>query len=199
MSASYDPPGPRATPAILASYVLVGACVLAVGADLRRIQVARDLGRGRVAVDALLSADQLVGFATAVLAVAARWGRVVRANRAALGPPSRSSGLVRAWAVAVLVAVVALLVAGTLLGDAADVADRERIDALRAVATAFAAVVVGLTIAVVSTLTAAQDDAARRVGAPRRQEHRADRAGVAEQSGLRVLSEADARGDRGAE
>lgn len=119
-----------------------------------------------------------------------------RAVMAALwraGEPNRPLPLVlTAWWVAWLVALLAMILAWVLFGQAADVAARERTDALRAGASALAAVAAGLAIAVVTRTTARQDERAHAVGAPR---------GVPRQvcddtvstGGLEVLTETEAR------
>ena len=230
--------GSRSTAAILALYVKVGACVLAIGADVRRIVIAGDLEEGRVLVDALLGADQLVTVAALVellaLAVAAalflRWQVAAHRNLPALGDAEPRIGvaagvvswfvpgvnlvrplqlvgdlwragqrgaavpaLLRVWWVAWLLAVVAVVAAWTLLGDAADVADRRRIDALRAAATALSAVAAGLAIAVVSGVTARQESRAVEVGAPRAEDDAPHADETVSADGLRVVSEERAR------
>lgn len=200
MGGTSTAPGSRSTAAILALYVLVGACVLAIGADVRRILVARDLRAGRAAVDALLSADQLVRLATVLLALAAvvaavlvgRWLGVARRDAGVLGGLS-SPGAVRAAAVLVGLAALAQLLAWTVLGPATDVADRERIDALRAGATLLAAVAAGAVILAVARETAGQDARAHAAGIPRTPERLPrDRTGAAG-GGLPVVSEEQAR------
>lgn len=238
MTPTYTPPGSRATAAILALYVKVGACSLAIGADVRRILVAEELEDGTALVDALLGADQLVLFAALVellaLVVAAvlflRWQVVAHRNLAALGdreprvgvaagvaawfvpgvnlfrPPqvvgdlwragersAKTPALFRAWWIAWLVAVVAVVAAWALLGDAADVAERQRIDALRAAATALSAIAAGLAIAVVSRATRRQETRALAVAAPRAAPQADPPSEGSSEGGLRVVSEEHAR------
>ena len=241
---TFSSPSPRGTAAILALYVKVGACALAVGADVRRIVVAGALRDERASVDSLLAADQLVTVAAALelaaLVAAAvlflRWQVVAHRNLAALGRTDPTVGVgagVAAWFVPVvnlglpllvvadlwragdgrtarvgrllglwwaawLVALAAAVASWALLGDAADVAERQRIDALRAGGAVLSAVAAGFTIAVLSAVTSRQEARASAVGAPR-----APVAGPGEtaaaRSGLRVLSEEQARRDvRGA-
>ena len=204
MPATYASPGPRSTPALLALYVKVGACGLAVGADVRRIAVAGQLRDGRALVDGLLAADQLVRLATlaevAALVVAVvlvlRWLVVVRANRAALAggepeaPDLRLRRLLRAWWVGLVVATLAVVASRVLLREATTVADRQRIDLLRAGATALSGVAAALTIAVVSTVTSRQE---RRAAERRVPEARRGPARAAFEGGLQVVSEEQAR------
>lgn len=239
MTATYDPPGSRGNAAILALYVKVGACLLAIGADVRRIVVARDLEDGRVLVDALLGADQLVTIASLlellafVVAVVLflRWQVLARGNLPALGEPeprvgvragvvawfvpglnlvrplrvvedlwrageraARVPALLRVWWVAWLVALVAVVAAWTLLGDAADVAERQRIDLLRAAATTLSGVAAALAIAVVATTTGRQQARALAVDAPRTPRDDDAEAERVSPGGLRVVSEEQARG-----
>ena len=206
MPATYSSPAPRSTAAILSLYVKVGTCLVAVGADVRRIVVAGQLRDGRVLVDGLLAADQLVTVAAllelAALAVALvlvlRWALVVRGNLSALGrsalwghgadPALRR--LVRVWWVVLGLAVLALLAAWLGQGDATTIADRQRIDALRAGATVLSALAAGLTIAVVSKATARQEAQADDAGVARAP--RGERPAAA-QSGLRVVREDQAQ------
>lgn len=240
MQATFTPLESRSTAAILALYVKVGCCALAIGADVRRIVIAGDLEQGSVLVDELLGADQLVLLAASLELIALlvvtvlflRWQVAAHRNLPALGDPTPRIGvaagvaawfvpvlnllrpmqvvaglwrageggtatpaLVRAWWAAWLVAVAAVAAAWVLPGAAADVADRQRIDALRAGATALSAVAAGLAIAVVSQTTRRQEGRARAVAAPR--------AGgpppggdVSSEGGLRVVSEAEARSGR---
>lgn len=242
MAPTYTPPGSRSTAAILALYVKVGTCVLALGADARRILVAGDLEEGRTQVAELLATDQLVTFASLLellaLVVAAvfflRWQAVVHRNLPALGDREPRVGvgaglaswfvpgvnlvrpagvvadlwragerelpapaLLRAWWAAWVLAVVAVVAAWTLLGDAADVAERQRIDALRAAATALSGLAAALAIAVVSRTTARQEARAAAVGAPR--EAAGPRAAPEpDEGGLRVVSEEQAKRPDGA-
>ena len=242
MTPTYTPPGSRSTAAILALYVKVGACLLALGADARRILVAGELGQGRTQVDDLLAADQLVTFASLLellaLMVAAvlflRWQAVAHRNLPALGDreprdtvaaglaswfvpglnlvrPVRvvadlwragertlaTPTLLRVWWALWLGALVAVVAAWTLLGDAADAAERQRIDALRAGATALSGVAAALAIAVVARTTARQEQRALAVGAPR--EAPAVRAREdPDEGGLRVVSEEQAKRPGGA-
>lgn len=203
MRGAYASPGSRTSSAILAGYVLLGSCLLAIGADVRRVLVARDLQAGRAAVDALLGADQLVRLATAVLAVAAvaaavltaRWLAVMRGNAAVLGaggPPPARGGTLRATAAVVGLALLAQLLAWTGLGTAEDVADRQRIDLLRAGAAALSALAAAGVILTVSRVTAAQEFRALEVDPPRAPAGglRARDAGA--DSGLPVVSEEQA-------
>jgi len=237
VAATYSPPGPRSSAAIVALYVKVGACLLAVGADVRRILVAGDLRDGRVLVDALLGADQLVTMAAllellAFLVAAAlflRWQVTAHRNLPALGDPAPRAGvaaglaawfvpvvnlwrplqvvgdlwragdrgaalpaLLRLWWVAWLVALAAVVAAWTLLGDAADVGERQQIDALRAGATLLSALAAALAIAVVSRTTNRQEARALELDAPRAQAATAPPEEVSA-GGLRVVSEEQAR------
>jgi hypothetical protein len=236
---AYTSPGSRSTAAILALYVKVGACFLAIGADARRIVVAGELEDGRVLVDALLGADQLVTFAALLellaLVVAAvlvlRWQVTAHRNLPALGDAEPRFGvgsgvaswfvpgvnlvrplqvvgdlwragergaavpaLLRAWWAAWVVALLAVVAAWTLLGEAEDVADRQRIDALRAGATALSALAAGLAIAVVARTTSRQERRAVAVGAPRAVPATEPRRDDRTEGGLRVVSEDEARG-----
>ncbi len=103
-------------------------------------------------MDDLLGADRLVTLAALLelvallvaLALVARWLVVVRGNRAVLDDPRPTPAVQRAlWPVLAL-AALAVGVTWLALGDAADVADRERIDALRAAATLLSAGAAGL-------------------------------------------------------
>ena len=231
---TYTPLGSRSTAVILALYAKLGACALAIGADIRRILVAEDLEQGRVLVDELLAADQLVGVATMLEVVAfvvaaalfLGWQVAAHRNLPALGEREPRTGvaagvaawfvpvvnllrplrvvtdlwragerqtrppvLLRVWWVAWLLALVTVVAAWGLLGEAVDVADRQRIDALRAAATALSGLAAALAIAVVSRATDRQERRAPRLGAPR-----AARAGDRESpGGLPVLSEEQAR------
>lgn len=203
--AEHVPPGPLSTPAILSGYVLVGCCLLGIGSLVRRISVAGKLEDGRALPDDLLGADQFVDVASiAVLlgvVVAAvlvgRWLRAVRANRAPLADPGLRPGAgapwtVRAWWVVVPVAVVGFALTRLLLGEADTPADRQTLDLVEISGTLLVAAAAGLTIAVVSAVTARQQAAARvggvAVRAPvlRRPEAR--------ESGLQVVREGDRPG-----
>ena len=236
MAPTFTPPGSRSTPAILALYVKVGACALAVGADVRRIVVAEELRDGRAFVDALLAADQLVAFAAlvelAALVVAAvlflRFQVVAHRNLPALGDAEPRDGVtagVAAWFVPVLnlfrplrvvgdlwragerdarlptllrvwwamwvIALLAVLAAWTLLGDAADVGDRQRIDGLRAGASVLSAIAAALAIAVVVRVSARQEERAAATGAPRSARPTVESDGLPRRSegGLAVIRE----------
>lgn len=234
MQPTYTPPGSRSAAAIVALYVKVGACVLAIGADVGRIIVTGRLADGRALPDKLAKADQLVAFGAIVELVAflvaaalfLRWQARAHRNLEALGAgpqrvgagiivwlipvvnlvapwrivlslwragePGRSAPrLFAAWWVGWVVAVVAVVAAWTLLGEAADVAERQRIDTLRAVATGLSAVAAGLAIAVVSRTTVRQEQRAAETEAPRTAA-RVDPA-AEEPGGLRVLTEDEAR------
>lgn len=238
MTQTYTSPGSRSTAAILALYVKVGTCLLAVGADVRRIVVAGDLEAGRALVDELLAADQLVTLAAllelAALAVAGvfflRWQVAAHRNLTVLGEPEPRTGvragvaswfvpglnlfrplqvvgdlwragdrraalpaLLKVWWVAWIAAVFAVLAAWLLLGDAADVAERQRIDALRAGATALSAIAAGLAIAVVERTTRRQEERAAEVGAPRAPAAGPEGGAEVTEGGLRVVSEEQAR------
>lgn len=238
MPPTFASPGSRGTAVILALYVKVGTCLLAVGADVRRIVVAGDLDDGRVLVDALLGADQLVNVAALLellaLVVAAvlflRWQVVAHRNLPALGDREPRTGvaagvaswfvpganlfrplqvvgdlwrageraaappaLLRVWWVAWLVALVAVVAAWTLLGGAADVAERQRIDALRAGASLLSALAAGLAIAVVARTTGRQERRALETRAPRAPMAAARDADAVFEGGLRVVSEEEAR------
>ncbi len=203
MAPTYTPLGSRSSAAIVALYVAVGACVLAVGADIRRIVVAQRLEDGRVLVDALLGADQLVTLASgleviAFLVAAAlflRWQAATRRHRRALGePPSR----IAVWLVPVvnLVAFLAIVAASLLLGDAADVAELQRMDGLRAAAGGLAALAASLAIAVVSRTTIRQEARAAAIGAPRSARPVQPWDESVSEGGLRVVSEEQARRSR---
>lgn len=200
MAPTYTPLGSRSSAAIVALYVAVGASVLAVGADVRRIVVAQRLEDGRVLVDALLGADQLVTLASglAVLAflVAAalflRWQAAARRNRRALGEtPSRMA----AWLVPMvgLAAFSAIVAPSLFLGDAADVAELQRIDGLRAAAAALAALAASLAITMVSRTTSRQEARAVAIGAPRAAPRTEAREQSVPEGGLRVITEEQAR------
>lgn len=201
---TYTAPGSRSTAAILALYVKVGACFLAIGADVGRIFTARGLQDGDLLVDDLLGADRLVTLATiteglalvVALALVGRWWLVVRGNRPVLGALPRLP-VVTAALVAVTVALVAVTLSWTVLGSAEDVGDRERIDALRALATALSAAATGLVIAAVAQVTRAQEQRALAVDAPRTPARIRRAEEEPEEGGLQVVSEADARRDRG--
>ena len=233
--------GSQSTPAILALYVKIGTCVLAIGADARRIVVAERLQDGRLLVDALLAADRLVLLASllelAAFAAAAvlflRWQVVAHRNLPALGEPEPRVGvgagvaawfvpvvnllrplqvvgdlwragergtsvpaIFRVWWIAWLVALAAVVAAWTLLGDAADVAERQRIDALRAGATALSAAAAGLALAVVSRTTRRQEARALALDAPRAAPPEARSDETAAPGALRVVSEEHARRSR---
>ncbi|MCW3012240.1 MAG: hypothetical protein JWO90_2644 [Solirubrobacterales bacterium] len=201
MAQTYTPPGSRANAAILALYVKVGACLLGIGADVGRITTANGLQEGTLLVDDLLGADRLVVIATLLellalvvaLALVLRWALVVRGNRGVLGgAPPRLGVLTAAW-IAVAVATVAVLVSWTLLGEADDVADRRRIDGLRAGATALSAVAAGLVIAAVSRVTRRQEERAAAVDPPRAAAPVAAAEEGTSEGGLRVVSEEQAR------
>jgi len=235
---TYAPLGSRSTAAILALYVKVGACLLAVGADARRIVVAQRLEDGRVLVDVLLGADQLVMLAsllelvTFVVAAALflRWQVTAHRNLPALGEAAPRVGviagvaawfvpvvnlvrplrvvqdlwragargasapaLLRLWWIAWLAALIGVLAAWVLLGDAADVAERQRIDGLRAAATALSAIAASLALAVVFRTTRRQEARAAAIGAPRAATPVNTRDGSVSEGGLRVISEDQAR------
>ena len=233
MQPTYTPPGSRSAAAIVALYVKVGACVLAIGADVGRIIVAGRLADGRALPDELAKADQLVAFGAVVELVAflvvavlfLRWQVRAHRNLEALGagpqnvaggvviwlipavnliapwrivrslwragePGARTPRLFVAWWVGWVVAVIAVVAAWTLLGEAADVAERQRIDTVRAVATGLSALAAGLAIAVVSRTTGRQDERAAATGAPR---FRAPVAAAEEPGRLRVITEDEAR------
>lgn len=238
MVTTYSSPGSRSTAAILALYVKVGACLLAVGADVRRIVVAGDLAEGKVFVDALLGADQLVTL-TALLELVAfvvaaalflRWQVAAHRNLPALGEPEPRAGvtagvaawfvpvvnlvrplqiigdlwragdrgaspprLLRVWWAAWLVALFAVVAAWTLFGEAADIGERQRIDALRAATTALSAVAAGLAIAVVSRTTSRQEARAVTLDVPRAGPPPGREGGRPSGSGLEIVSEAQAR------
>lgn len=241
MAPTFGALGSRSTAAILALYVKIGVCLLAIGADVRRIVIAGDLAQGRVLIDALLGADQLVKLAALLellaLVVAGvlflRWQVAAHRNLPALGDPVPRVGvaagvaswfvpvvnlirplqvvtdlwragdrgaptpvLLRVWWIAWLLAAVAVVAAWTLLGDAADVGDRQRIDALRASATALSAVAAGLAIAVVATATNRQESRADEVGAERSVRDLSGGDGSVSAGGLRVVSEERARRPR---
>jgi hypothetical protein len=242
VEATYTPPGPRSTAAILALYVGVGACALGIGADARRIVVAGRLGDGRSLPDDLAAADQLVALATLVGIVAfvvaatlfLRWQATGLGNLPVLGdpaPPGVGEGLAAwfvpgvnlvrprtvmgavwragdperplprmlgAWWTSWLVAVLAVILAWTVFGQAADVGARERIDALRAAATPRMAVAAGLAIVVVTGTTARQDDRARAVGARRAAPPEGDE-DTPSAGRLQVLTEAESRARSSAE
>ncbi len=201
---TYTSPGSRGTAAILALYVKVGSCLLAIGALVGRIVVARGLEDGTRLPDDLLNADRLVELATVAEALGllvavvfiVRWYLVVRGNRAVLGEQGPRPRIVTASLVVVGAAVVALVLVWTALGEADDVADRQRIDTLRALAIALSAAAAGATIAAVSVVTRRQEEQAVAVDAPRATVARRG-GGEPEEGGLRVVSEADARTDRG--
>jgi hypothetical protein len=198
----FVPPGSRSTAAILALYVKVGACLLAIGALVGRILVARGLEDGTLLVDDLLDADRLVVLGTTLEALALvvalafflRWFVTIRGNREALGGPEERPALWGPWLVALGLAVVAVVLSWTALGEAEDVGDRQRIDAFRAGATALSAVATGLTIAVVSSLTRRQQERAAELGLPRVPERPDPPAESVSAGGLRVVSEEQARG-----
>lgn len=226
---------------ILALYVKVGTCLVAIGADVGRIIVADRLQDGRVLVDALLGADRLVTLASLLELVAfaaaavlfLRWQVAAHRNLPALGaaePRFRAGAGVAAWFVPMvnlfrplqvvgdlwragqrgvavpvlfrvwwagwLVALVAVVAAWTLLGNAADVAERQRIDALRAGATALSAVAAGLALAVVSRTTSRQEARALAVDAPRTASVAPGAEEDMTEGGLRVVSEERARHPR---
>lgn len=234
MQLTYTPPGSRSAAAIVALYVKVGACLLAIGADVGRIIVTGRLADGRALPDKLAKADQLVAFGAIVELVAflvaaalfLRWQACAHRNLEALGagPQKVGAGIIAwlipvmnlvapwrivvslwragepgrstprlfvAWWVGWVVAVVAVVAAWTLLGEAADVAERQRIDTLRAVATGLSALAAGLAIAVVSRTTARQEERAADTDAPRAAA-RVDPSAEAP-GGLRVLTEDEAR------
>jgi len=200
---TYTPLGSRSSAAIVALYVAVGASLLAVGADVRRIVVAQRLEDGRVLVDALLGADQLVTLASRLEIIAfvvaaalfLRWQAGTRRNRCALG--ETSSGIA-VWFVAVvnLVAFLAIVAASLFLGDAADVAELQRIDGLRAAAAALAALAASLAITVVSRTTSRQEARAVAIGSPRAAPRTEARDQGVPEGGLRVVTEEQARRSR---
>jgi len=235
---TYTPLGSRSTTAILALYVTIGACLLAVGADARRIVVAQRLEDGRVLVDALLVADQLVTLANRLEVIAfvvaaalfLRWQVAAHRNLPVLGEPTPPAGvgagvaswfvpvvnlvrplrvvedlwragkrgeaaptLLRVWWIAWVVALVAVLAAWMLLGEAVDVAELQRIDGLRAVVGVLSAFAASLAIAVVSQTTTRQEARAVAIGAPRAVPSVEARDESASEGGLRVLSEEQAR------
>ncbi len=238
MITTYSSPGSRSTAAILALYVKVGACLLAVGADVGRIVVAGDLAEGKVFVDALLGADQLVTL-TALLELVAfvvaaalflRWQVAAHRNLPALGESEPRVGvtagvaawfvpvvnlvrplqivgdlwragdrgaspprLLRVWWAAWLVALFAVVAVWTLFGEAADIDERQQIDALRAAATALSAVAAGLAIAVVSCTTSRQEARALDSDAPRAETPEVHGEEGVSEGGLRVISEEQAR------
>ncbi len=235
MQPTYTPLGSRSAATIVALYVKVGACLLAIGADLGRVIVAGRLEDGRALPDALARADQLVAFGAVVELVAflvaaalfLRWQARAHRNLEAFGagrqrvgsgiaawlvpvvnlvaprrivlslwragqPELRTPRVFAGWWIGWVVAVIAVVAAWTLLGEAADVAERQRIDALRAVATALSAVAAGLAIAVVAKTTARQEHRAAQTGAPRTAPRIAAEA-AAETGGLRVVTEEEAR------
>ncbi|MBA2349629.1 MAG: DUF4328 domain-containing protein [Solirubrobacterales bacterium] len=235
--ATYAPLGSRSAAAIVALYVKVGACVLAIGADVGRIVVAGRLEDGRALPDDLSAADQLVAFGALVELVAflvaaalfLRWQVRAHRNLVSLGAGTQRVGagvgawfvpglnlvaprrlmislwragepgrgaprLFGVWWAVWLVAVIAVLAAWTLLGDAADVAERQRIDTLRALATALSAVAAGLAIAVVARTSARQERRAAETGAPRAAVSTADTDQTP--GGLAVVSEEHERATR---
>jgi hypothetical protein len=197
----YTSPGSRGTAAILALYVKVGACLVAIGADVGRIVTARGLEGGRLQVDDLLAADRLValgallelGALGVAVALWARWYAVVRRNRALLGGREPLGRLRPLWLAVLGLAVVAVVVSWTALGDAQDAGDRQRIDALRAAATALSAAAAALTIAVVASVTRHQEEQADADGLSRAPETAAPPAEGHSDGGLRVVSEERAR------
>lgn len=234
MEPTYTPPGSRSAAAIVALYVKIGACLLAIGADVGRIVVAGRLADGRALPDKLAKADQLVVFGAIVELIAflvaaalfLRWQVRAHRNLEALGAGRQRTGLgVVAWFVPIVnllapwrlvaslwrageanrsaprlflvwwaawvLAVLAVLAAWTLLGGAADVAERQRIDTLRAVATGLSAIAAGLAIAVVAQTTARQDRRADETNAPRAPSPVGPSAD--EPGGLRILTEDEAR------
>ena len=215
---AYTPPGSRATAAILALYVKVGACLLAIGADVGRIVTAGGLQDGRLLIDDLLAADRLVALAAlaelvalvVAVALVARWWLVVRADRAALekaqgaegggrlpgaGEPRALLGrsLRAPWLGSLAVAAGAVVASWTALGEAQDVADRQRIDALRAAATALSALAAGLTIVVVASVTRRLGEQAQALGLRPTEEVPEAAAEAVSEGGLRVVSEERAR------
>lgn len=213
---AYAPATRRAGAAIVGLYVKVGASLLAIGAAAGRIIVAGDLGdrpkpepEEVAAVGRLLHADDLVQIATVVevvalvvaVALVMRWLLVVRGNRAAVGAPGAPldapARLRRVWLAALSVAVLAELLVWTVLGGADTVADRQRIDALRAGAAALSAMAAGLTIAVVAAVSARQERRALELGAVGA-DAGADLAGHVSEGGLQVVSEEQARRGSGA-
>lgn len=201
MAPTFTPPGPRSSSAIVALYVKVGACLLAIGADVGRMVTAAGLERGSQQIDDLLGADRLVllGALLELVALAValvfflRWLAVVRGNRAVLGGTSRRGPLHVVWWVVLAAATIAVLLSWTVLGEAEDVADRQRIDALRAAATALSAVAAGVTIAVIATVTRRQEERAADVDAPRADVGAEPADESVSASGLRVVSEEHAR------
>ncbi len=207
MAGSYTSPGPRATPAILALYVVVGACLLVIGADVGRISVARGLaGRpsppeAAAAVQRLVDADRLVQLATgaeviavvAAVVLVARWLRVVRGNRAPLGGRGPRAPLTPVFWALVAAAVVAVALSQTVLGAAETAADRQRIDALRAGATALAALAAGSAIALVAQVTRRQAAAAGALAARLPPPPARTPGPTHTEGGLRVVREEDAQ------
>ncbi len=90
-------------------------------------------------------------------------GELWRAGEPDVPPPA----LLRVWWAVWLVALVCVIAVWSLLGVAADVGERQQIDALRAGAAALSAVAAALTIAVVARTTSRQQARARAVDAPR--------------------------------
>ena len=106
--AVYTPLGSRATAAILALYVKVGACLLAVGADVRRIAAARGSAAARSRwtscsppiSSSARGAVELVALVVALVLVA-RWLVAARRNLAVLddGASRRRRGGAALWPV----------------------------------------------------------------------------------------------------
>lgn len=110
------------------------------------------------------------------------------------GEPGRPlPWLLPLWWGAWLVALAAVVATWALFGEAADVAERERIDTLRAGATVFAALAAGLAIAVLTRISARQERRALELGSPRGAAGRLPAESVSE-GGLRVVSEERAQG-----
>jgi hypothetical protein len=116
-------------------------------------------------------------------------GDLWRAGERDAGTPA----LLRVWWVAWLAALAAVVAAWTLLGEAADVGERQRIDALRAGATALSAAAAGLALAVVSQSSSRQEARARALAAPRTPSPTAKGDETTSAGGLRVVSEQQAR------
>lgn len=162
--------------AVIAQWLLVGACLFGVVADVRRIVVAGDLAHGRAHVEDLLGADQfvsvalVVGVAAVVLALAllVRWR-----------PAPGVAGL----AVPVVVTFGAACAVQALTVDTTG--QRQAHDALHLA-------LLGLVVAAAirALLAVSRDPGAP--PAPRR------RAAPADSAGVRVVSEDEARAARDA-
>ena len=210
---THVPPGPLATPAVIAGYLVVGACLLGVGALVRRVIVAgrledptvlTDRVRRETEIGKLIDADGYVSNANWLLlalvvvtaALVVRWALAVRRNRAVLGDPgltfARAPRLVRAWWVLWPLGLLGCSLSRQLLAEADTPSDRQRLDLLEIAATAGVVVAAGLTIAVVSVVTARQQAAARAGGVAAQRPQR--RPAAAQESGLRVVAERDRPG-----